>query len=845
MKRAVSFASLFITALAGALTIVKWDGATSPNPVSAAEPKSVPEFKRAGAEFLKKHCVGCHGPAKPKADLSLHVYVDEATILKDRKKWPDILKMVESGEMPPKEKPRPTSAELADFVNSVKGTFDRADKNAKPDPGRVTVRRLNKAEYNNTIRDLIGVDFNASEDFPSDDVGNGFDNIGDVLTLSPVLMERYLTAAETIVNRAIMVNPPKPPVRHMNARDLEPAGPNVPKTKFRPVTQGGQKGALNTPFGLTLEGEYIFKVRCYAKQAGDEPVKITLLLNGKEIKTFEVKSTDEKKPETFEVPLTLPAGTQRGAVQLLNEYKKDKEPELKKDKGKETEKDKDQDTKKGKGKAPEKNQELKKDKDERTLEKKQELKKDKDERTLYVEWLVMEGPLDTRPAFQRNNLTLDPAKSKAEQTRAILTRFVSRAYRRPAAKDEIDRLVKLVQSNEAKGDKWEAGMQMAFQAVLVSPKFLFRLELDDSAARAAGAPIALDEYQLASRLSYFLWSSMPDDELFELAAKKQLRAQLDAQVKRMLKDAKAKALVDNFVMQWLQLRNLNNVQPDATLFPTFNDRLRKSMLKETELFFTAIMQEDRSILDIIDADFTFLNQTLARHYGLTDSLKGSAGQPGSRRGGGRFRDNDTEFERVTLKDGNRGGILTQASVLTVTSNPTRTSPVKRGRWVLEQLLGTPPPPPPPNVPELATDMKAISSASLRQRMEQHRENVACANCHAKMDPLGFAFENFNAIGAYRNKDGEFPIDASGILPDGKTFNGPKELKQILKEKKDLFSRCLAEKMLIYAVGRGLEYFDQRPVDTICSNLARNGYKFSSLVAEIVKSDQFQLKRAGP
>jgi mono/diheme cytochrome c family protein len=758
------------------------------SPARAAEPKpAAPNFQTHGKAFLEKHCVSCHSGPKPKADLALTGYASDQAVLKDRKKWPDILKMAQSGEMPPKEKPRPSRAELEAFVASVNAIFEHADKNAPPDPGRVTVRRLNKVEYNNTIRDLLLVDFNASEDFPSDDVGHGFDNIGDVLTLSPVLFERYLAAAETIANRAIIVNPPKPPVRRMAARYLEPAGPNVPQGRFRPVSGSGQKGVLHSQFALTMDGEHVLKVRCYAGQAGDEPVKIALLVDGKELKRFDVKSTDPKKPEDFEARLTLAPGAHRGAVQFLNEFKKDK-----------------------------------------------------DERTLFVESLSMEGPLDTRPAFQRKFLALDPARPKLEQFRDMLTRFVARAYRRPAAKDEVERLLKLIESAESRGDKWEAGMQLAIQAVLVSPKFLFRLETESGGVKKAGGAVALDEFQLASRLSYFLWSTMPDEELTNLAAKKQLSANLDAQVKRMLQDPKAKELVDNFVMQWLQLRNLRNVQPDPTLFPGFNERLRLAMLKETELFFSAIIREDHSILDIIDANFTYLNKALAAHYGIVDTMGNTYSTKKKVPGGKQFR--DFEFERVSLQPGTRGGLLTQASILTVTSNPTRTSPVKRGRWVLEQLLGTPPPPPPPNVPELAADAKTLTSASLRQRMEQHRANPACANCHAKMDPLGFAFENFNAVGAFRAKDGNFDIDASGVLPDGKTFKGPDELKAILKEKKDLFSRCLAEKMLIYATGRGLEYYDKRPVDLICANLAKKDFKFSALVSEIVKSEPFRMRR---
>jgi hypothetical protein len=330
---------------------------------------------------------------------------------------------------------------------------------------------------------------------------------------------------------------------------------------------------------------------------------------------------------------------------------------------------------------------------------------------------------------------------------------------------------------------------------------------------------------------------MPDDELFELAGKKQLTANLEAQVRRMLKDPKAKALTENFALQWLQLRRLQTYAPDPKVFPSFTDRLRAAMLKETELFFEAIVAEDRSILDLLDADFTFLNERLARHYGIIDTNGTRAGREPS---GQPIR--GEQFVRVRLADGERGGLLTQASVLTVTSNPTRTSPVKRGRWVLEQILGTPPPPPPPDVPELEEDEKAVLSGSLRQRLEQHRANPSCANCHARMDPLGFAFENYDAVGAFRARDGEFPIDPSGTLPDGKSFKGPAELKAVLKEKKGLFARCLAEKMLTYALGRGLEYYDKPTIDRITAALAKDDYRFSTLAVEIAKSDPFRLRR---
>jgi mono/diheme cytochrome c family protein len=790
----------------------------APPSLGAAEPKAAPEFSKAGPAFLKKHCVACHAGEKPKADLMLDGFTDEASVLKERKKWQAILHQIESGEMPPREKPRPAMAEIEAVTASVRGLFAKADQNAKPDPGRVTVRRLNKVEYNNTIRDLVGVDFNPAEDFPSDDVGHGFDNIGDVLTLSPVLLERYLAAAEAIVSRAITPVPPPVTARWTSTQFSEPAAAKIPfKNQYREIKVKPDGPALETgPIFVRVQvpgaGEYNFRTRVYAETTGKQPVKVAVLaglakdapgaatdaevdkLAGaavKSLRPFRIIETIEVKARTAkdapQTTIKLPPGVVPDKVALAVVKPPEGEP------------------------AP----------------------------AVFVQFMSLDGPLDSRPATHRKLLACDQSKPPTARTREVLTRFATKAYRRPATTDEVERLAKLVEAAEARGEKWEAGMQVAFQAVLVSPKFLFRLELDDRPDAAGVRP--LDEYQLASRLSYFLWSTMPDDELFDLAAKKQLTANLDAQVKRMLTDPKAKALVDNFVMQWLQLRTLKNFQPDAKQFPQFNDKLRAAMLKETELFFTALIKEDRSILDVLDADFTYLNAPLARHYGIADTAGNPINAKQKKPGGKPFR--DEAFERVSLPaGGQRGGVLTQASVLSVTSNPTRTSPVKRGRWVLEQLLGTPPPPPPPNVPELPGDAKAAATGSLRQRLEQHRANPSCANCHAKMDPLGFAFENFDATGAFRAKDGDFPIDPSGELPDGKKFQGPQELKVILKEKQDLFTRCLAEKLLTYATGRGLEYYDKRAVDRICESAAKEGLTFSAVVREIVKSEPFRLRR---
>ena len=413
--------------------------------------------------------------------------------------------------------------------------------------------------------------------------------------------------------------------------------------------------------------------------------------------------------------------------------------------------------------------------------------------------------------------------ARKDCARRIIGRFAQRAFRRPLSSEEVDRLMTLFALADKEGEKFEVSVKLALQAVLVSPHFLFRGELQPE-PNNPGAIHLINEHALASRLSYFLWSSMPDDELFAQAGRKTLRKNLEAQVRRMMKDPKARALVDNFGSQWLQIRSLALATPDQALFPAFDDGLRAAMQKETELFFEHIAQQDRSVLEFLAADYTFLNERLARHYGIA-GVKGEA------------------FQRVSLKGTPRGGLLTQASILTITSNPTRTSPVKRGKWILENILGTPPPPPPPNVPELSEEKEVVLSGTLRQRMEQHRANVQCASCHARMDPIGFGFENFDATGAWRNQDGNFPVDPAGQLVSGESFQGPGDLKMILlQKKKNEFIRCLAEKTLTYALGRGLEHYDKCALDQIAKNLARHRYRFSSLILGVVKSTPFQMRR---
>jgi hypothetical protein len=817
-----------------------WLAAQQPKPAPAAD-----EFARDVLPFVEKHCISCHNPQKKKADLILTAYRDELSVVKNRTVWLAVAKMVQAGEMPPQTRPRPAAAEMERFGKAVAAILDRADRSARRDPGRVTIRRLNRTEYNNTIRDLTGVDFQPAEDFPSDDVGYGFDNIGDVLSLSPVLMERYLTAAESVVQRAVLTEAPKPPQHPAAATFLLPRG-----REREPATRSltDSRESLYFLYKITQPGEYVFRVRGYGKSPDQEMPRIALLLDGKRLATHEVKSTNARFGDAYEANVTLKEGEYRAEATLLNPSsptavssvekgsKRDSpapsaERSVRKDS---TRAVGDRGVKKD-SPGPSGERGVRKDVDRRPTER---AKGPGDGlRTVFVRRFEMEGPKDSYPPSHRKIMACDVKAPHAEQTREILARFAGKAYRHPATRDEVSHLVQLVEAAEKRGDKWEVGIQLALEAILVSPKFLFRVELDD---RPDGTgPHGIDEYQLASRLSYFLWSTMPDDELLALAGKKQLGANLDAQVRRMLQDPRSRALTDNFAMQWLQLRTLKNFSPDPQRFPNFDEELRAAMLKETELFFDAVVHEDRSILDFIDADFTFLNRRLSEHYGIADTNGNLRGRKATRPEGDRiWRD---RFVRVQLQGSERGGLLTQASVLAVTSNPTRTSPVKRGRWVLEQLLGTPPPPPPPNVPPLE-DTRRQLTGSLRQRMTQHMIDPACANCHARMDPLGFGLENFDAIGAYRTKDDGFPIDPSGTLPDGRSFKGPADLKQILKGKKELFCRNLSEKLLTYALGRGLEYYDRPTIERVNAALAKNGYRFSTLVMEIVKSDPFRLRR---
>ena len=746
-------------------------------------------FDTAVAPVVKKYCVACHSGNSAQAGITLARDKDAAGVLRNRKTWETVSRTVSDRHMPPTGMPHPSDAEREKMTAWIDGLFTKVDCQIN-DPGHVTLRRLNREEYDNTIRDLFGVETiklsngqegRPADDFPSDDVGYGFDNIGDVLSISPLLMEKYVNAAERITQKAIITPEQGAVPAHL---DLSAA---VSTTAGGKVGSLGRallsNGEVTAYFDAPRAGEYTVRAVAYEDHAGTEFAKMDFRVDGKTVRTEDVK-TGRNNPKPYEAKTDLKPGRHKIGFAFTNDFYDPTEPE--------------------------------------------NAKKRRD-RNLYIYSAELVGPPglpDTLPASHKRILTCTPGAglSSEQAARKILTPLASRIYRRPVQPSEVARLVRYVHVAEQQGESFERAIQIATDALLCSPNFLFRVELDPKPNDKSSSRM-LNDYELASRLSYFLWSSTPDDALLGQAANGTLHKPevLTAQAKRMLKDPKARALADNFAGQWLQLRNLVNVAPDTNRFPDFNDKLRKSMKTETEMFFEAIVKEDRSILDFLDGKFTFVNGPLAKLYGI-DGVEGD------------------DFRRVALTGDQRGGILTQASILTVTSNPTRTSPVKRGKWVMEQILGTPPPPPPPNVPKLADDKKEPLTGTLRQRMEQHRKDPVCASCHTQMDAIGFGMENFDPVGKWRGKDGDAPIDASGTLPGGQKFAGPAQLKQILKGKKSLFAKCLTEKVMTYALGRGLQNYDTCKISDIVTNLGKNDYRFSSLVTAVVMSEPFRKRR---
>jgi mono/diheme cytochrome c family protein len=734
------------------------------------------EFATVVRPVLSQSCARCHGGANPAGSMSVADFTSADSLVQHREAWEAILRRLRAGDMPPPNAPRPDAAQLAAMTGYIERAFERADAAVKPDPGRMTAHRLNRNEYTNTIHDLLGVRFRADRDFPADDSGDGFDNIGDVLTVSPLLMERYMAAAERIAEWALATEIP--------AKPLE-----IPYLAREQRIRRFGRSAIEAEHRIEFAGEYIVRFGLPGERPPIDgidaaPVTLGFWMDGTLLETKQV----ETKPSGLvyfnpyseeDMRLHLPAGDHVFRAGFIgDDFVKMFADE---------------------------------DAFSRRVNK-------------FLDAIIFIGPFPsaTEKESRRKILSCDPETGRA-CVETILGDLAKRAYRRPVTSAEVGSLLRFVDLATGRGQSVEKGLQLAIQAMLVSPNFLFRIETDPD-PRNAELVHEVSPYELASRISYFLWSSMPDEELFALAESGQLRDPkvLDAQVDRMLADPRASAFAENFAGQWLETRNLDVVKPDPEKFKEWTPELREAMKAETTLFFEHVLRENRPIGDFLNADYAFLNERLAAHYGI-DGVSGP------------------ELRRVPLNTDRRGGVLSQGAVLTVSSYPTRTSPVIRGKYVLQNLLGIAPAPPPPDVPALeeATGGKQMS---MREQLELHRRNPTCASCHRNMDPLGFGLENYDAIGRWRETDGEFAVDASGSLPNGQTFASAGEMRALLTSQLPQFSRTLTHKMLTYALRRGLKPYDRRTVETIHRAVAADGYRFKTLVYQIVKSLPFQSRR---
>ncbi len=731
--------------------------------------------------IVEKYCIDCHGEEEPEADVSLHNLGDSEQVLEDRDTWTRALQMLTVDGMPPKDADdRPSKDERDKLVEWLDLKLFHVDCDVADDSGRVTIHRLNRTEYNNTVRDLLGVDIDPARDFPSDDVGYGFSNMADVLSLPPLLFEKYVDAAERIAAATVLTEADAKRRQRFDAARLKTSESARNREEWVWMTS---RGSAYREQDIRISGEYTIRVEAQADQAGPDPARLEILVDGQPVVTHDIQG--QREPAMYEVQVDLEQGRRKIEAAFINDY----------------------------------------------YQPKAEDPKDRD-RNLAVRFIEIQGPANAAPPeFHRRIVFTTPAEDKTveEAARDIFGRLLPRAFRRPVETAEIDRFVRLVEFAVERGDWFERGVQVGLQAALVSPHFLFRVESDghdDGPPGDATSPHNINDYELASRLSYFLWSTMPDEELFRLAEQGQLHEPetLDAQVGRMLADPKAEALVENFASQWLTLANIVEAQPNKELFPEFTPELRADMVQETKMFVRSIFHENRSLLGFLDADFTFVNERLAAHYGI-DGVEGD------------------EFRRVSLPEGKRTGVLTHASLLTITSNPDRTSLVRRGAWILDNILGLDLPDPPANIPSLEEGAKESGATSMREQLKIHREMPTCASCHDTLDPLGFGFENFDPIGRWRETVEDLPVDAGGTLPSGESFSGPVELAAILKKRKDEFAELITRKMLTYALGRGLELPDSCAVDDIVADLRENDYRFTALVRGIVHSKPFLMRQS--
>ncbi len=787
-------------------------------PGRSAPPAPSP-FDAQVAPFLKAHCLGCHTKGSASAGLELDSFLKSDSLTRDPESWKQFVHKIRTGQMPPKEMPRPDPTQLKSVTGWLMGELARQEREIKPQAGRATARRLNRAEYNNTVKDLLGVDLRPADDFPQDDSGYGFDNIGDALSVSPPLLEKYLTAAEK-VSRAAIFGPERVPQRLTELRS--PRKDALPLATI--PTDYDEDGltlpqALHTTYRFPVDGKYLVNaVLSGLRPEGCEPMQLALWLDGKKVQQIRyqpggVTSFPGGPMEVYGQKAAfarqpVAAGDHWLAVTVEKIYEgmpvKFGGPNPSKIVVPEP--------------PPFVFPPLPADATPEQIARRKEFEKNLPElRKKQQQGLmggVKIGNVEVGGPYEQPPGPLPAARARlfvGEGARTILGSFARRAFRRTLTPLELAPYLALFSESRKAGDSFDESICGAVQAILVSPNFLFRIEKKH------------DDFELATRLSYFLWSTTPDETLLKLAEAGKLHQPeiLKAQLERMRKDPRSGALAANFAGQWLELRKLESLQRDLEKFPTFDEYLRMSMRHETELFFNEIVQNDRSILDFLDGEFTFVNEKLAKHYGL-DNLN----------------IHGPKFQKISLAGTNRCGVLTQGSILAVTSYSTRTSPVVRGKWILDNLLNAPPPPPPPGIPAL-DETKVPDGASLRQQLEEHRKKPLCASCHARLDPLGFGLENFDALGRWRTVDGKTPVEASGALPGGKSFVGPRQLAGILKEDKAAFTRALTTKLLTYALGRGLEKYDRPTVEKIAQSVEKENYRFSVLVREIALSLPFQ------
>ena len=727
---------------------------------------------------LQQYCVVCHNETLRTADFSLEG-VTASELSKHTSALEKVLRRLASGEMPPTGMPRPSDSARFELVSWLEARLDEHASD-NPNPGSPAIHRLNRAEYSNAIRDLLGIDLDHSEDLPADDSGYGFDNIGDVLTVSPLHIEKYISAARRASRLAVGTLTPKPIVE----RYAPQAGTQNEAIDGLPQNE---RGGILFKHVFPFYADYTITIRVRGRRMPHMPSpQLDVRVDGERIKLIDSAFSNleaQQGTRLYEIPLTIEAGEHEIAAGFLNEYlipETSSEGDL------------------------------------------------KSAFNYSVDYVLIGGPYATKRVgiqeSQERIFICRPADVDQEEdcARKILSNLARRGYRGPVTPEDINPLIGLFSEGRKDGGSFEHGIEMALSGLLVSPRFLYR-----SPALPEGGNVndiyELSDIDLASRLSFFLWSSIPDEELLLIAEEGNLKKPeiLSAQIDRMLTDPKARALVDNFGGQWLHLRNVQDWTPDPERYDYFDNSLRYAFQQETELFIANMIKEDRSILDLIDADYTFVNERLAEYYGI-DGVEGGY------------------FRRVPLIGTGRGGLLGQGSILMVTSYPTRTSPVLRGKWVLENLLGSPPPPPPPDVPAL-DDSAEISAGSLREALEQHRANAACAVCHDRLDPLGFALESFDAVGRKRVTEHGLEVDDTGSLPDGTVVDGIDGLRNVLMMRKDEFVETFAEKLLTYAIGRGLEPSDRSTLREIRRTVEASDYRFSALVGGIVGSVPFRMR----